>query len=347
MHEGDDIVVCPECATPQHRECWMAEGRCVNESLHSPDFVWKPRESIQLDEPEESSRKCHICSAENLPEALHCANCGALLSDKEDKSVGSEKECRFCGEINPASNRLCSKCGAPLFFENNFYQNNIYMKGVDAPEDEPLGDTTVGNAAYFIQSSAGRYIRKFRKIASGKKISFNWAAFLFAPWWFFFRKLYKAGILILVLFTSLTFMTYKYQVEIMKCSEAMEAQFSEIRSQYSDAATNEAAENEASEKLNAIINDFVEQSKKPAAIILAVTFLEHLACGFLADLIFYKRMNEIMKKVEETNAPDEIKKSLLVRTGGISFIALAAGFLGGELLTTAISYIADLIISSM
>lgn len=346
MHEGDDIVVCPECATPQHRECWMAEGHCVNESLHSPDFVWQPREKISLDEPSKSGRLCHICGAENLPEALHCGRCGALLSE-EKADEESEKECRFCGEKNPASNRLCSKCGAPLLFENNFFQNNIYMKDVDAPEDEPLGETTVGEAAYFIQNSTKRYIPKFKKIASGRKISFNLGAFLFSPWWFFYRKLYKAGVIILVLFTSITFMTYKYQSQILSASETMESTLSAIQEQYKDSANDETLLTEAVDKETEVVLDFVNQVKKPAAIILIIIILEHLACGFAANLIYYKKMKDIIDKVKETDAPDEIKKSLLIRTGGISFISLAAGFFGGEILTSAISYIANAIIGSM
>lgn len=347
MHEGDDIVVCPICATPQHRECWMAEGRCANEALHSEGFVWTPREKVTLDEPNKESKLCHICKAENPADALHCQGCGALLSEEKQETDGEEKECRFCGEINPASNRICSKCGAPLLFENNFFQNNIYMKDVDASEDEPLDSTTVGNAAYFIQSSAKRYIPKFKKLASGKKISFNLAAFLLSPWWFFYRKLYKAGIIFLVLFTSITLMTFKYQSQLLSASNAMESQLSAIQEQYKDAANDESLLNEAVEKQNEVVMSFVAQTKKPAAIILAVTLLEHLACGLSANLIYYKRMNNIMKKVEETEAPDEIKKSLLIRAGGISFISLAAGFLGGEILTYAISFVADTIIGSM
>ena len=32
--DGDDIVVCPECGTPYHRECYLKEGKCINDALH-------------------------------------------------------------------------------------------------------------------------------------------------------------------------------------------------------------------------------------------------------------------------------------------------------------------------
>ena len=39
--EDDDVVVCPECGTPQHRQCYINHGGCVNTALHGQGFVWK------------------------------------------------------------------------------------------------------------------------------------------------------------------------------------------------------------------------------------------------------------------------------------------------------------------
>lgn len=32
--EDDDVVVCPECGTPHHRECYIQNGNCVNADKH-------------------------------------------------------------------------------------------------------------------------------------------------------------------------------------------------------------------------------------------------------------------------------------------------------------------------
>ena len=40
--DADDIVVCPECGTPYHRECWKKVGACVHEAEHAVGFEWKP-----------------------------------------------------------------------------------------------------------------------------------------------------------------------------------------------------------------------------------------------------------------------------------------------------------------
>lgn len=51
LHDGEDVVVCPVCGTPQHRACYEKENKCVNEQLHESGFVWenpnKPEPEVQ------------------------------------------------------------------------------------------------------------------------------------------------------------------------------------------------------------------------------------------------------------------------------------------------------------
>ncbi|MGN1195963.1 MAG: RING finger protein, partial [Acutalibacteraceae bacterium] len=46
--EGDDVVVCPECGTPQHRQCYEKNGGCVNAALHEQGFVWKDERAPEI-----------------------------------------------------------------------------------------------------------------------------------------------------------------------------------------------------------------------------------------------------------------------------------------------------------
>ena len=39
--DGDDIVVCPECGTPHHRECYEKENRCFYDSRHGEGFSFE------------------------------------------------------------------------------------------------------------------------------------------------------------------------------------------------------------------------------------------------------------------------------------------------------------------
>lgn len=50
----DDIVVCPLCGTPHHRDCYNKNGECGNYDKHSEGFRWTPGETEvqQLEQPE-------------------------------------------------------------------------------------------------------------------------------------------------------------------------------------------------------------------------------------------------------------------------------------------------------
>ena len=39
--DGDDVVVCPDCGTPHHRECYNYVGHCVNRGLHKTGFIFE------------------------------------------------------------------------------------------------------------------------------------------------------------------------------------------------------------------------------------------------------------------------------------------------------------------
>jgi len=68
--KGDDIVVCPECGTPHHRECYNSLGHCVNESKHSKEYDYikdietQKEESANTDVDSELII-CKVCGAKN------------------------------------------------------------------------------------------------------------------------------------------------------------------------------------------------------------------------------------------------------------------------------------------
>ena len=57
--EADDIVVCPDCGTPYHRECWKKVGVCVHQADHAAGFEWTPDNVIS-----------------DRPDDIVCPNCG-------------------------------------------------------------------------------------------------------------------------------------------------------------------------------------------------------------------------------------------------------------------------------
>lgn len=77
--DGDDIVVCPECGTPYHRECYLKEGKCINDALHESGQSWEQtQESV-----ESENIRCIRCGFENPPDKLFCEKCGTPLTKND------------------------------------------------------------------------------------------------------------------------------------------------------------------------------------------------------------------------------------------------------------------------
>lgn len=63
--EDDDVVVCPECGTPHHRECYIHNGSCANADKHGTN---KPIEVEFVDVEEENETASEAEATENTKE---------------------------------------------------------------------------------------------------------------------------------------------------------------------------------------------------------------------------------------------------------------------------------------
>ena len=81
----EDVVVCPECGTPQHRQCYDKNNQCVNAHLHGEGFTWQG--SV--------SEKTSVDSS-------------TLVNEKKD---GSDIVCPNCKGSNPQGAEVCRHCG--------------------------------------------------------------------------------------------------------------------------------------------------------------------------------------------------------------------------------------------
>ena len=344
MHDSEDIVVCPVCATPQHRECWMEKGCCANEELHAEGFVWSGKENIQP-APETPSATdtviCHICGSENPADSLHCGNCGALFGEKSE-TTSSAKTCGFCGKENDSDAIHCKYCGAPITVGSPYYNDNPYLAGTGIGPDELIGGMKASDIALYTQSGSKRYLPKFKRFAKGKKLSFNFAAFFLAPYWFFFRKLYKAGIFFTVLFATASLMLSGFATEVFTAFDAYASVVDELNI---ESATEEEliAFETVLEKANA---EMVEKAKKPALIILGVDLAAHILCALLADRLYYRKLKEDMKLIEEGVKEPHMRKLMLTRRGGLSPLAFAISIMGYNSLVQLLVSGADMIMNN-
>ncbi len=341
MHDGEDIVVCPVCATPQHRECWLQAGHCANDTLHASGYVWQRENKNPVTEnkteTDSDSKVCHICGSENPVDSLHCGNCGALFG--ETKAQNTNPVCSYCGTNNDSDARHCKNCGAPLTAQGTFFNINPYMRNSEFKEDDLIAGQRAGDIAVFVQASAHRYLRKFRRFADGKKLSFNFAAFFFAPYWFFYRKLYKAGAFFIVLFATVSMMLSGLSADIsIHANEFLE---SYGVFDYENATEEEIAAYEKEVEKGSL--EFFNKIKKPVAIVSAVNFGMSLIAALAADRLYYKKVFEDMKAISDTVKEENMRKLMLARKGGLSAFGFALSVLGYNTFINLMAYAADFI----
>nr|WP_302856749.1 RING finger protein [Ruminococcus bromii] len=202
---GDDVVVCPECGAPHHRECYEKEGHCHFADRHGDDFSFEKEQVEEADKQAEQNDEngtvtCKRCGTENPKELFYCSNCGAPLygNNEEAQNFGQNQN---NGQPNPNFNQ---NQGMPPFGVP-FGQANPQMAAAFDPmagmkSDEPLvDDITAGEAAKFIGKNTPYYLRVFSFIKKFKKSRFNFTAFILSGIYFLYRKMYALGILFSVL----------------------------------------------------------------------------------------------------------------------------------------------------
>lgn len=340
MHESDDIVVCPVCATPQHRECWMKNGHCVNEELHASGYIWErgkaQTESASADNDtyneQGDSRVCHICGSENPDDALHCGNCGALFGETQQ-----DKKCPNCGKQNDPDAVHCNQCGMPLMnVAGGFFTGNPYLAGTGFEENDLIGGHKAGDLAEFVQNSSRNYLPKFRKMAEGKKFTFNWAAFVFSPYWFFYRKMYKPGIAFIAIFATVT----------LVFSGLFSQEMTEYTNTFAQIAEKVEAGSLSEEEYIAIEKELAQAMSKvavPLSITVGANLIIRFICALIANKLFYKKIVEDMKLINDSVREENLRRMMVARRGGVSVLGFATSLMGYNVVLELLGYAATML----
>lgn len=85
FEEEDDIVVCPECGAPSHRNCYKELGHCALADRHKDGFVWQPPKDPSIDP--DAQIICGNCGAANHKDQLFCQMCSTKLEQPERPAV--------------------------------------------------------------------------------------------------------------------------------------------------------------------------------------------------------------------------------------------------------------------
>lgn len=174
--ETDDIVSCPRCGAPHHRDCWRQEGHCHFEADHGTERQWPAgRETTSTSDDKTGSayRQCPNCGKQNPEFAEFCAHCGRDLEVSEWHSAMPE----------PPVNHYTPP------FQAGFTPPPMRDPLGGIPRGETIEGVAVETLAEVIGPNAAYYLPRFRQISrTGKKVCFNLSAFLFTAKWLLYRK---------------------------------------------------------------------------------------------------------------------------------------------------------------
>lgn len=170
--EDDDVVVCPECGAPYHRDCYKELGNCAFKDKHGEGFAWQAKlPQSDKDNDDSKSIVCAHCNSVNPPDSEYCRMCGVLLNGEQQPHADNY------GNYRQNANPMGGNSSHP-------YQDDFVVEGVSSRELIAY----TGNSFYY-------FIRQFKVLIGNRfNISWNWAALFFNFFYFFYRKMYKIGI---------------------------------------------------------------------------------------------------------------------------------------------------------
>ncbi|MCH5303861.1 MAG: DUF2628 domain-containing protein [Ruminococcus sp.] len=287
--DGDDIVVCPECGAPHHRECYENLNHCAFEDKHSEGFNFN--DSYEADgensENGEETVICPRCKSENPKNMFYCGKCGFPLSMQNQQNTGNFN--------NPQGTQFA----------------NIFdpMAGVNPEEDMGEG-VTAGEISKFVQNNTPYFIRVFNNIKNFSKGRFNFCAFLFSGGYLLYRKMYKIGAII----TAVMLVLWMSELYIHYCTPAGQQMIEFMNNYYNSAAT---SMNAVSELYRGIFSlDLTNQ------ILLGVMYISSIAqivlkivIGIKANRWYFKHCKN---QIAEIKAENENPESEIQARGGVN-----------------------------
>lgn len=310
--DGDDVVYCPDCGTPHHRECYKMAGHCVNAGLHQSGFVFDGSGAVKKDAAPVQSNPVNT-------------NAEGFYIPRQDSGAKS-------GEA-PANTVPAMQM--PDLFKQ--YEGDT----IDG-EDAKFYAATV-------KTNTKRFIGVFKKFEGKKsKLGWNWGAFFFGPYYLLFRKMYSQGIGFLVIQTLISYLgSFFLSAKAPKFVEATESivaaktggTFSSMGFTQADlAAMQKAADYQTA--INILMITF-------AALVVIRIITALVADGMYFSMVknmiknISKRLEggEVIPMVTFGNAPaeltgDKAKMFFLARIGGTSLFPALIGYLAISILST-------------
>lgn len=300
FHADDDVVVCPDCGTPHHRECYESLGHCSNENLHEQGYDYQ--EDKENFAETDGMKICPSCGHANDNSHFFCGQCGAPLSPgqapRQQQAPPQGAGIPFGQQQNPQ--------GGNTAFNMPFMDP---LAGVDSNAD--FGDgITAGETAKYVKQNTPYFIRVFHNIKTMNKSKFNFAAALFTGGYLLYRKMYKIGAVFA--FIQLAMIAVESYLTI-----AYSSLYTEFLNAYSQSLSSGNLTGEITEYMQGLdamqlLVLYLPTLVEAARIVMMIVF------GICTNRMYFKHCKKQIKKIKENAAQGENPETVLQTKGGVN-----------------------------
>lgn len=285
--EDDDIVVCPDCGAPYHRECYNEKNSCIYESVHGTEKAYQFNKSEHI-KAESNDKKCPRCKNENVKDANFCSKCGYIFTNSA-----------YQNSYENLKNEI------PFMFDP--------MGGVEPNEE--FDGIIAGDLAKFVANNTPYYMNIFNRQKVHKRGKFNFSAFLLSGFWFLYRKMYKIGAIL----TSLTILMQlgSFFIETFYSAPILKSVLSLSNSSIlADSSINDYSK---------IFSEIIKLSATQQLLLFCPTILDLLnffimiISGFIGNKIYYKHCVKSLNKLKSEKLTPDDYSNKIQKIGGTNF----------------------------
>lgn len=285
FQQSDDIVVCPQCGTPYHRQCYLDSGACINKELHESGGSWSKPSPSGSGEASDIPR-CPRCGKDVPPLALFCESCGMPIST-EEKIPGPQTQ--------PGTSDPYNDFGSPFNAEHLKVNFSDPLCGMNPEED--FDGVKLADLADYVGKNTFYFLPVFKRMKeSGKKVTWNFPAMLVPPMYFAYRKMFPIMVLLMVvsLITNIPGLIFTFVRMGEMTGTPLDGFLSNI-DVYSGSF--------------GMLN----------TVCYMISWGIRLFTGAFANWIYYRQCIRQVKKLKGAEAP----KETLQKKGGVSMVALS------------------------
>ncbi|NLZ94955.1 MAG: DUF2628 domain-containing protein [Bacteroidales bacterium] len=304
----DDVVVCPDCGSPYHRDCYEKEGKCINTELHKKGGSWAIENKKNNEKLEENELKCPRCGELNPDNTLFCVKCGYPMQVSQEPRPFNDE---LTKQSNPnATTYNIPPAGIPT--QNGIPpQFGVFTQQLN--QQTVLDENTIGEYTKYTGSNPLYFLTQFLRFTKMKtKSSVNIMALLFPEFYFFYRKMNKTGIIVMALTILLSIPYVIYMVS--------EGVFVGIT-------------------LPAIFANDIKLIGQIASVASILTGIMRVICSFFANYWYYEKAKKEIGECKNQGLSGDQLNQAIASKGGVSstnvvvaitiYVAIIVGLLIG------------------